>query len=193
MTSASITRFVAAVFVMAGPAASAVLAQHHAVPDRFTETRHSSEPGGDTDHTESPADVRAGDPYSAAIDRVLTWRSYERGSHRSARVRLFPSTDLKRPITVIVDEQAESAGRPVTDEARYVAEVVGREFGFDPIEATFVFRFSEASFVENAEAGEKTLLLRARFGRSDSTGRLTGPSWRVIPPEALGELTDRAL
>ncbi len=122
-------------------------------------------------------------------DTLLTWRTY--GDERAARVRIFPSTDEDRPRTVVVDERAETGGAPVTDEARFFAETVGRTLGFDPAGATFVFRYTAAAFTPGADDEGKALLLRATFRRDDS-GDLGSPSWRVITREALDELTDRA-
>ena len=123
------------------------------------------------------------------VDTVLTWRSY---SHdREARVRLFRSGDEDRPHTVLVDERAESAGGPVTDEAPYVAETIGRALGFDPVAATFVFRFTAAGFTPGAPDGGKSLLVRATFRRGAS-GNLNAPAWRVLSRDELAELTDRA-
>lgn len=123
-------------------------------------------------------------------DTVLTWRSYTH--ERSARVRLYPYGDDARPFTVVVDERADNAGGPVTDEVRFVAETIGRSLGFDPAEASFVFRFTPAAFAPGAPEEGKTLLLRATFRRS-SSGDLGTPSWRVLSRDALADLTDRAL
>lgn len=123
-------------------------------------------------------------------DTLLSWRSY--ADERSARIRLYHSGDEDRPRTAVVDERAESAGGPVTDEVRYVAETIGRAFGFDPAGATFVFRFSAASFVPGAGESRKVLLLRATFRRADS-GALGAPSWRVLSRDELDGLTDRGL
>lgn len=123
-------------------------------------------------------------------DTLLAWRSY---SHdRTARVRLFRCDDDDRPHTVVVDERADSAGGPVTDEVRYVAETIGRTFGFDPATATFVFRFTAAGFAPGAHDDGKALLIRATFRRGAS-GDLDAPTWRVLSRDALAELTDRAL
>ena len=122
-------------------------------------------------------------------DDVLTWRTYS--AERSARVRVFPCDDDRRPRTVVIDDRASNGG-VITDEARFLADLVGRELGFDPVEASFVFRFTPAAFAEGAPERGKTLLLRATFGRT-STGALGAPTWRVITAEALDELTDRAL
>ena len=122
-------------------------------------------------------------------DDVLTWRTY--AAERSARVRVYLCEDERRPQTVVIDERASNGGI-VTDDARFLADLVGRELGFDPTAASFVFRFTPASFAEDAPERGKTLLIRATFGRAASGG-LAAPSWRVISPDELEELTDRAL
>ena len=132
------------------------------------------------------ADVRA--QSGPLHDEELSWRTY--ASTRSARVRVYASPDERRPRTVVVDDVATNGGA-ITDEATFVADLVGREIGFDPTEATFVFRYTPASFVEGGRDGGKTLLLRATFRRS-SSGTLGAPEWRVLTPEALDDLTDRA-
>ena len=121
-------------------------------------------------------------------DEELSWRTY--AATRSARVRVYPCADERRPHTVVVDDVASNGGA-ITDEASFVADLVGREIGFDPTEATFVFRYTPASFSEDASDGGKTLLLRATFRRS-SSGTLGAPQWSVVSREALDELTDRA-
>ncbi len=122
-------------------------------------------------------------------DQEITWRTY--ASERTARVRVYPLDDERRPRTVVLDDRA-SNGSAITDEATFLADLVGRELGFDPVEATFVFRFTPAAFAADAPDQGKTLLLRATFGRNDS-GSLGSPSWRVISPDMLEDLTDRAL
>ena len=125
---------------------------------------------------------------AALHDRQLAWRTYS--APRQARVRVFASTDERRPATVVVDDRADNGG-PITDEAGFVADLAGREMGFDPTEATFVFRFTPAAFAEGAGDDGKTLLLRATFTRGTS-GALGSAQWRVITADALDELTDRA-
>ena len=122
-------------------------------------------------------------------DETVTWRTY--ASERQARVRVFASDDERRPRTVVVDDHASNP-TAVTDEAQYVADVIGRTIGFDPVEATFVFRFTAGAFVEDAATRGKTLLLKAVFRRT-STGALGSPDWRVISGDALEDLTDRAM
>ena len=92
---------------------------------------------------------------------------------------------------MVIEEANDDAGGPATDEARYVAETIGRTFGFDPVDAFFVFRL-EIGSATGTSAGNKILLLRATFRRGAS-GDLGAPSWRVIRAETLSDLTDRAL
>ncbi len=121
-------------------------------------------------------------------DEQVSWRTY--AATRAARVRVYATEDERRPRTVVVDDLASNGGA-ITDEASFVADLVGRQLGFDPTEATFVFRYTPASFAEGARDGGKTLLLRATFRRS-SSGTLGAPQWRVLTAEELDELTDRA-
>ncbi len=122
-------------------------------------------------------------------DQTLDWRTY--AATRQARVRVFLADDERRPRTVVLDDQASNAGA-LTDEAQFLADLVGRELGFDPVEATFVFRFTPAAFVADAPERGKTLLLRATFQRT-SSGALGAPTWRVLSSDELEEMTDRAL
>ena len=121
-------------------------------------------------------------------DREVTWKTY--AADRAARVRVFAVEDERRPHTIVVDDRA-SNGAPITDEAQFVADLVGREVGVDPTAATFVFRFTPAAFAEDARERGKTLLLKATFRRTQS-GALGSPAWRVLTAGALDELTDRA-
>ena len=73
-----------------------------------------------------------------------------------------------------------------------MAETIAREIGFEPTEATFVFRFTEAAFVAEGSDRGKALLVRATF-RRNASGSLGAPSWHVITPEAMEDLTDRAM
>lgn len=122
-------------------------------------------------------------------DTLLVWRTY--AQEAQAHVRLFESGDDNRPVTVVVDELCDNRAGLVTDDARFLAETVGRGFGRDPAEMTFVFRFSGESFCAE-RGGGKMLLLRATFTRT-RTGRLGTPLWRVLTRDELAALTDRAL
>ena len=122
-------------------------------------------------------------------DQEMSWRTYS--SERSARVRVFPIEDERRPRTVVIDDRASNS-EAITDEAVFIADLVGRELGFDPVEATFVFRFTPAAFDADAPERGKTLRLRATFSRTAS-GALGAAQWRVISPDEMERLTDRAL
>lgn len=125
-------------------------------------------------------------------DREVTWRSYDNGRTRAARARVFPSPDERRPYAVVLDDRAANGRAPITEEARYVAETVARQFGLDPEQSVFVFRYTAASFAADADDRGRAVLLRATFRRT-STGGLGAPAWRVLTPDALDELTDRGL
>ncbi len=139
--------------------------------------------------TATPTPAQTALSAGAAVDTILAWGSY--GATSRARVRLYASDDERRPRTVIVDDVASNAGL-VIDEVRFFAETVGRNLGFDPADATFVFRYTAAAFIAGAGEGGRRLLLRATFRRSDS-GELQPPAWRVITPDALEDLTSRQL
>jgi hypothetical protein len=129
-------------------------------------------------------------PRAQVADTLLTWRTYAQEAR--AHVRVYPSGDDARPLTAVVDELAENRAGLATDDARFLAETIGRALGRDPAEMTFVFRFAAGSFCPDAPSGGKTLLLRATFTRTRA-GRLTTPAWRVLTRDELAALTDRAL
>jgi hypothetical protein len=124
------------------------------------------------------------------VDTLLTWRTYAQPAH--AHLRIFAAPSDARPLTAVIDELASNASGPATDDARFLAETVGRMIGHDPAEMTFVFRFSQASFCGDGAPATKRLLLRATFGRTRA-GALASPLWRVITRDELAALTDRAL
>jgi len=137
------------------------------------------------------ASAAAQNPLSAGatVDTLLAWESYD--AARRARVRVFDTDDPRRPVTVVIDATADG-GAAVTEDARFVAETTARRLRFDPTEATFVFRFTAASFVAGARDDGRALLLRATFRRSESGG-VGPPAWRVISADALSDLTSRQL
>jgi hypothetical protein len=124
------------------------------------------------------------------LDTLLTWRTYAQPAQ--ARIAIYRSNDDNRPLTAVIDELASNRSGPVTDDARFVAETIGRLLGRDPAEMTFVFRFSTNSFCEEAAGSAKGLLIRATFART-RTGALASPLWRVITRDELARLTDRAV
>ena len=125
-------------------------------------------------------------------DRILSWRSYESGHSRQARVRVFQSDDDRRPVTAVIDDHASNGRAPITEEARFVAETVAREFGFPPENASFVFRYTASSFVDEGSDRGRAVLLKVTFRRTASGG-LGSASWRVLTSDGLEDLTDRAM
>lgn len=136
-----------------------------------------------------PLVLSTGDCRAQMADTLLVWRTY--AHEAQARVQLYAAASDARPVTAVVDEVAANRGGLATDDARFLAETIGRSFGHDPAEMTFVFRIGAQSFCEDASGG-RMLLLRATFSRT-RTGRLGSPLWRVITRDELAELTDRAL
>ncbi len=140
-----------------------------------------------------PAPTIARATLRAFADSSVEWRGYA-GRPRSARVRVFANAadDREdRPFTVVLDDRAGNP-RPVTEEAPFLAETLGRALGIDPTHLVFVFRFSAASFAEDIPDRGKALYLRATFRRAAS-GALSSPSWRALSPDELEDHTDRAL
>lgn len=131
----------------------------------------------------------AGTVQAQMLDSLMTWRTYSQQAE--ARVHTYLSNDLNRPITVVIDELASNQHGMVTDDARFVADMIARVIGHDPVEITFVFRISGSSFCD-CPSGRKALLLRATFTRT-RTGNLGTPNWRVLTRDELADLTDRQL
>lgn len=127
-------------------------------------------------------------------DSTYTWRSYATIARCS--ISIFDivdgasSTRTPQSHLVVVRELRENTGPSATEDARYLVDRIGRDFGFDPTETLFVFHWGRFSF-EETNAPRQELFLRATYRRSKS-GSLTGPQWRVVRREDLEALTDRA-
>lgn len=139
---------------------------------------------------QSPPTLTA-EVFTAWEDTTLAWPGY--GGTRTARVRLFENAARdrdRRTITVVLDDTATNP-HPITGDAPFLAEHVGRALEIDPIHLAFVFRFDAAAFAKDASEGPrgKVLTLRATFRRTAS-GRLSSPSWRVLSPEETLDYTD---
>ena len=117
----------------------------------------------------------------------LTWRSYDGGTRR-ATATLYGNTSRhdadERPYTVVL-VQGDGNPAPITGDAVYLAEIVGRDLGVDPTRLAFLFRFQ-------TEGAERPLTVRATVRRS-SSGGLTSPSWRVLSADEVEAYTDRQL
>lgn len=122
------------------------------------------------------------------VDTLFVWQGYRQEGH--CRVQLYrtpPGT--ARSYVVVLQELAENAGPSTIADARYLAERLSRQFGFDPAQAYWVFHWGAFSF-RGAQASDKELFLRATFSRL-SSGRLSAPRWQVITRADVERLTDR--
>ena len=117
----------------------------------------------------------------------LTWRSYNGGT-RSATATLYGNTSRhdsdERPYSVVL-VQGEDNRAPITEDAKYLAEIIGRALGVSPTRLAFLFRFA-------VEGTDRPLTIRATF-RLSSSGNLVSPSWRVLSAEEVEDYTDRQL
>ena len=118
---------------------------------------------------------------------ALTWRSYDGGT-RSATATLYDNMSRhdsdERPYTVVL-VQGEGNRAPITEDAKYLAEIIGRDLGVSPVRLAFVYRFT-------TEGADRPLSVRATF-RLSSSGNLVSPSWRVLSAEEVEDYTDRQL
>ncbi len=123
----------------------------------------------------------------ALSDTLFAWQGYGRSS--TCRLSIYPTpADEERPFTVVVREVGDNSGASTLDDARYLVEQVGRTFGLDPAEATWVFHWGAFSY-EGGQGG-KEVLLRATFRRG-KRGDLTTPLWRLVTRAEVEEITDR--
>jgi hypothetical protein len=123
-------------------------------------------------------------------DTLFAWRGYARSGETSVRIYPAPPDEERRTRTIVVQELAENRGPSTVDDARHLAELIGRAFGIDPAEAYWVFHWGAFSY-DGAEADrDKELFLRATFRRG-KTGRLSTPYWRVVSRDEVRLLTDR--
>ena len=120
-------------------------------------------------------------------DKPLTWRSHGGGT-LSATATLTGNESRHdsdaRPYTVVLVHDTGNRA-PVTDDAKYLAEIVSRDLGVDPVRLAFLFRFP-------IEGSRRALTIRATFRRS-SSGGLVAPSWRVLSAEEVEDYTARTL
>ena len=119
--------------------------------------------------------------------KPLTWRSYGGGT-LSATATLYGNTSRhdshERSYSVVL-VQGEGNRAPITEDAKYLAEIIGRDLGVSPTRLAFLFRFA-------VEGTDRPLTIRATF-RLSSSGNLISPSWRVLSAEEVEDYTDRQL
>ncbi len=123
------------------------------------------------------------------VDTLFTWQGYARIAQTHLRLYYNPAEE-KRPYTVVLRELAANRGPSTITDARYLADEIGRTFGIDPAEATWVFHWGGFSFDGADPDDAKELFIRATFSRSTSD-RLTGPSWRIVGRDDVIAYTDR--
>jgi hypothetical protein len=123
------------------------------------------------------------------VDSTLTWRGYNRTSTTEVRLYPGPPGAERRPHTIVLREVAANRGRSTVDDLRYLADLIGRRLGIDPVAATWVVHWGPFSYA-GAGADDRDLLLRATFRRT-SSGRLSSPYWRVVSRNDVRALTDR--
>jgi hypothetical protein len=121
-------------------------------------------------------------------DTTVTWQSYSRDGTTRARLYATPSGE-ERTRVVVLTELAANDGPSTVKELRHLAELIGRQYRFDPADAYFVVHWGAHSYA-GAEASGRELLLRAGFSRT-STGNLSSPNWYLLSREQLREMTDR--
>lgn len=123
-------------------------------------------------------------------DTTFTWQGY--GHDGRCQVQVYhagPEADDRTHVAVL-REVAANRGPSTLDDARLLAELVGRQFGFDPAEAYFIFHWGGFSFDGADPDADREILLRASFRRTSSQ-RLGSPHWRVVTREEVEAYTDR--
>lgn len=124
-------------------------------------------------------------------DSTYSWRSY--ASVATCSISIYATHAKREEVRkrlIVIRELADNAGPPATADARYLADRISRDFGFDPVEAIWVFHWGSFSHA-GASNSRKELFVRATFRRTDA-GNLGSALWRVVSREQLEELTDRA-
>jgi len=134
----------------------------------------------------------AASPLSAQplTDTLITWRGYARTAQTQVHLYPGPPDAETRTRTIVVKELATNRGPSTLSDVRYLAEHIGRQFGIDPAQATWIFHWGAFSFDGADPSSDKELFLRATFHRT-STNRLSTPYWKVVDRNAVRELTDR--
>ena len=123
-------------------------------------------------------------------DSLFSWRGYSRVSETHVSIYPSPPDDERRVHTVVLKELATNQGQSTVEDIRYLADLVGRQFGIDPAHAYWIVHWGAFSYDPGASAERKDLFLRVTFRRTQS-GRLSSPYWRVIHRDDVRELTDR--
>ena len=152
-------------------------------------------PGGDGEANPAPYAIPRA-TIQEWQDKPLAWRSYPRsgfadggtqsatatiyGSRRPAPANTSRHDSDERPYSVVL-VQGDGNRAPITEDAKYLAEIIGRALGVSPSRLAFLFRFA-------VEGTDRPLTIRATF-RASSSGGLVSPSWRVLSAEEVEDYT----
>ncbi len=123
-------------------------------------------------------------------DTLFTWKGYDGTGKCRIRIYKTPPSDEDRSHVVVIRELAENKGPATVNDARHLAEMIGRTYGIDPANAYWVFHWGAFSFEGARPNKRKELFIRATF-RHGKSQRLGTPSWRVITREDVEDYTDR--
>jgi len=123
-------------------------------------------------------------------DSVVVWRGYSRTGTTHVRIYPSPPDEETRVHTVVLRELAANEGPSTVADIRYLADLVGRQFGVDPAHAYWIVHWGAFSYDGAAPDADKELFLRVTFRRTQS-GRLSSPYWRVVTRDDVRALTDR--
>lgn len=133
----------------------------------------------------SPTALRA----QLLADTLFTWQGYGKASECRVRLYLAHGRDERTHVAVL-EEVASNRGASTLDDARHLAELVGRRFGLDPADAHWIFHWGAFSFEGAVGGRRKELFLRATFRRTPG-GALAAPSWRLLTRSEVEAFTDR--
>jgi hypothetical protein len=123
-------------------------------------------------------------------DSVVVWRGYSRTGTTHVRIYPSPPEEETRVHTVVLRELAANEGPSTVADIRYLADLLGRQFGIDPAHAYWIVHWGAFSYNGAAPDADKELFLRVTFRRTQS-GRLSSPYWRVVTRDDVRALTDR--
>ncbi|WP_456424761.1 hypothetical protein [Rhodocaloribacter sp.] len=123
-------------------------------------------------------------------DTLFAWKGYDGTGKCRVRIYKTPPSDETRTHVVVIRELAENKGPSTVNDARHLAEMIGRTYGIDPTMAYWIFHWGAFSYEGARPNKRKELFLRATFRRT-KTQRLGAPTWRVITREDVEDYTDR--
>ena len=121
-------------------------------------------------------------------DTLFSWQGYNNAGLCNLQL-YFNAADTNRSYVVILKELAENKGPSTVDDLGFIAEQVGRSYGFDPARAYWVVHWGPFTYT-GAQRSKKELFLRATF-RRNASNRLGSAQWRLMSRRDLEAYTDR--